>query len=467
MNNLVKTTLVPVVLAMGLSPAIAQTKSPEKKVALPAAAKSAKKTTASSDGFKKLPSSLEYKIVKKGPGTRKAVIGDHIEMFIHVRVADSVLFDSRKMYNATKPVPYVISTPKYSGDIMEGFMMLNEGDSAIFRTPVDSMKKMGPVPPFVKEGDKMEFQVVMVSIRSEEEDKKAQAQKSEAQKATDEALLQDYFKRNNIKAMKTPSGLYYTISREGSGAAGQAGNTYSVNYTGKLLNGNVFDSNTDTAYKHVEPFNVEVGKGRVIKGWDEGLLLLKKGTKATLYIPSGLAYGSQDQSPRIPANSILVFDVEILDITSPEELKAKMDQQSAGQRAKEDQALQEYFAKNNIKATKTESGLYYVITQKGLGEHAKPGNKVTMNYTGKTMDGNAFDSNIDPKFNHVQPFVFTLGQGQVIKGWDEGVQLLQLGSKGTLYIPSTLGYGERGAGGAIPPNATLIFDVEVVGIDKK
>ena len=463
MNNLVKTTLVPVVLAMGLSHATAQTKTSKKA----AAAAKTTKSAATSEGFTRLPSSLEYRIVKKGSGTRKPTIGDHIEMYIHVRIGDSVLFDSRKMYNATKPVPYVISAPKYSGDIMEGFTMLAEGDSAIFRTPVDSMKKMGPVPPFVKDGDKMEFEVQMVSVRSEEEEKKFQSEKANAQKTTDEGLMQDYFKRNNITAMKTPSGLYYSISREGSGAPGNSGDTYSVNYTGKLLNGQVFDSNTDTAYKHPEPFNVEVGKGRVIKGWDEGLLLLKKGTKATLYIPSGLAYGSQDQSPRIPANSILVFDVEILDISSPEQLKAKMDQAGAEQKGKEDKALQEYFTKNKIKPTKTESGLYYVMTQKGLGENAKSGNKVTMNYTGKLLDGTAFDSNTDPKFNHVQPFVFTLGQGQVIRGWDEGVQLLKLGSKATFYIPSTLGYGDRGAGGAIPPNATLVFDVEVVGIDKK
>ncbi len=131
----------------------------------------------------------------------------------------------------------------------------------------------------------------------------------------------------------------------------------------------------------------------------------------------------------------------------------------------DDKALTEYFAKNNIKPIKTNSGLYYVVSSKGNGEKPKVGKQVTMNYTGKLLDGKTFDSNVDPKFNHVSPFTFVLGVGQVIKGWDEGVQLFDKGSKGTLYIPSNLGYGASGAGGVIPPNAALIFDVEVVSFE--
>jgi FKBP-type peptidyl-prolyl cis-trans isomerase len=230
-----------------------------------------------------------------------------------------------------------------------------------------------------------------------------------------------------------------------------AGQILSVNYTGKLLNGQVFDSNTDPSFKHPEPFNLTVGRGQVIKGWDEGLQLLNKGTKATFYIPSSLAYGSQDRSPQIPANSILVFDVELMDISD--------------QAGLDDKLIQEYLAKNKIKATKTASGLYYTISQKGIGPKAAKGKKVTMNYTGRLLDGNTFDSNTDPKFGHVSPFSFTLGNGQVIKGWDEGVALLQIGTKGKFFIPSGLGYGPNAMGNKIPANSILLFDVELVGID--
>ncbi len=447
----IRKTLVPLMVAVG----IANVSDAQDK---------GKKTK---DGFTVLPSGLEYKMIKQGNGKRKAKDGDHAEMFIHVFLDDSVIFDSRKMYNATKPVPVTVQKPKANGDLMEGFMLLSEGDSALFRVPVDSMRKAGaPAMPGMKEGknQKMKYEVQVVTIRSEEEDKKHNEEMASKQGGIEEKSLQDYFRKNGIKPMKTASGLYYTVAKEGMGPKAQSGQSVKVNYTGKLLGSSVaFDSNTDTAFKHPEPFSVVIGKGNVIKGWDEGLQLFSKGAKATLYIPSGLAYGGQDRSPHIPAYSILVFDIEILDVEDAPKPPAPVD---PTQQAKiDEQLLQDYFAKNNIKATKTPSGLYYSISQKGLGPVAASGKKVTMNYTGRTMDGKSFDSNIDPKFNHVSPFPFTLGVGQVIKGWDEGIQLMQLGTKGTLYIPSGLAYGGQSPTPAIPPNSVLIFDVEVLGID--
>lgn len=117
------------------------------------------------------------------------------------------------------------------------------------------------------------------------------------------------------------------------------------------------------------------------------------------------------------------------------------------------------------KAETTSTGLMYLPTTEGDGESPQRGQKVQVHYTGYlaedgTKRGKKFDSSVD----RGQPFVFTLGVGQVIKGWDEGVAMMKVGDKSTLIIPPDLGYGARGAGGAIPPNATLIFDVELLGI---
>ncbi|MBP7006983.1 MAG: FKBP-type peptidyl-prolyl cis-trans isomerase [Candidatus Pacebacteria bacterium] len=95
---------------------------------------------------------------------------------------------------------------------------------------------------------------------------------------------------------------------------------------------------------------------------------------------------------------------------------------------------------------------------------AKAGDKVSMNYTGRLEDGTVFDSNVDPKFNHVEPFVFKLGAGQVIAGWDKGIVGMKVGEKKTLEIEPADGYGATGVPGVIPANAKLIFDVELVGI---
>ena len=108
----------------------------------------------------------------------------------------------------------------------------------------------------------------------------------------------------------------------------------------------------------------------------------------------------------------------------------------------------------------TNSGLRYKIIQKGDGKKATKGAKVSVHYKGQLLDGTVFDSSYKRK----QPIDFNVGIGQVISGWDEGIQLLQVGDKARLVIPSHLAYGERGAGGVIPPNATLIFDVELMDV---
>lgn len=109
---------------------------------------------------------------------------------------------------------------------------------------------------------------------------------------------------------------------------------------------------------------------------------------------------------------------------------------------------------------KTSSGLQYVDLVVGQGREAHAGEMVTVHYTGTLVDGTKFDSSKDRN----QPFAFKLGAGRVIKGWDEGVAGMKIGGTRKLVIPSQLGYGARGAGSSIPPNATLIFEVELLGL---
>ncbi len=108
----------------------------------------------------------------------------------------------------------------------------------------------------------------------------------------------------------------------------------------------------------------------------------------------------------------------------------------------------------------TDSGLQYVVITEGEGAAPQTGNRVFVHYVGTLEDGTKFDSSRD----RGRPFDFVLGQGQVIKGWDEGVGMMKVGDRRKLIIPPDLGYGARGAGGVIPPNATLIFDVELLRI---
>ena len=107
---------------------------------------------------------------------------------------------------------------------------------------------------------------------------------------------------------------------------------------------------------------------------------------------------------------------------------------------------------------KTNTGLYYKITKDGIGPFPSKGDKVSVHYKGTLLDGTVFDSS----YQRNQPIEFDIGLGQVIAGWDEGIMLLNKGARARFIIPSNLAYGSRGAGGIIPPNSTLIFEVELL-----
>lgn len=263
--------------------------------------------------YKTTEGGLEYKYIKKGKGLVAPTLGDVAELNVIFRIGDSVIVNTLEMNNG-EPVPQMIQEPMFPGDLSEGMMLMREGDQITFRMLADSMSsKTGqPLPPFAKSGDYFSWDVTMLSLKSQEQMEKEMAEQAAKQLKIDHGLLEDYFKKNNISPQKTESGIYYVIHEEGKGANPQAGQMVSVNYTGTKMNGEKFDSNVDPAFNHVEPLQFKLGQGQVIKGWDEGLTLLKRGAKATLYIPSSLAYGAQSQGA-IGPNEILIFEVELLD----------------------------------------------------------------------------------------------------------------------------------------------------------
>ncbi len=239
-------------------------------------------------------------------------------------------------------------------------------------------------------------------------------------------------------SMKTDSGLEIIMIAEGDGPKPDVGSIVKVHYTGTLEDGTKFDSSVDRG----EPIAFPLGQGKVIRGWDEGIALLNKGGKAKLIIPSELGYGAQGAGGGvIPPNATLIFEVELVDIVA------------GAPAAPQEVADGDY--------TETESGLKYYDFEEGDGATPTSGQTVEVHYTGWLTDGTKFDSSLD----RGEPFTFPIGQGRVIRGWDEGVGSMKVGGKRQLLIPADLGYGAQGAGGGvIPPNAILIFEVELLGV---
>lgn len=269
-------------------------------------------------GIKKTKDGLMYKMVKDEKGDQHPKVDDIIEMHVHIRIGDSTLLDSRKM-NGDQPFKFPLMAGTFKSDWVTGIPLMTPGDSAIFYVPVDTAKKYaqqqgGMFPEFAKSTDTVVYTIKLVSVSSQDEIKKKEEEQAKKQKQEDDGKLQAYFAEKGIKPQKTESGLYYTIDKEGTGPNVEKGKKVTVNYTGTNLAGKPFDSNIDPQFNHVEPFQFVAGMGQVIPGWDEGLLLLKKGSKAHFFIPSPLAYGARDMGPDMPANSILVFDVEVVNI---------------------------------------------------------------------------------------------------------------------------------------------------------
>jgi peptidylprolyl isomerase len=238
------------------------------------------------------------------------------------------------------------------------------------------------------------------------------------------------------KEITTASGLQYTELEAGDGPAPQPGDIVSIHIRGMLEDGTEFDS----TYSRDEPIQFALGQGMVLPGWDEGIALMKVGEKARLVIPSELAFGEQGYRDLIPPDETLTFEVELLEILPGAPLAPTEVDEG------------DYVT--------TGTGLKYYDLEVGDGATPQTGQIVAVHYTGWLEDGTKFDSSLD----RGQPFTFPLGMRQVIAGWDEGVATMKVGGRRQLVIPPELGYGQQGSSGVIPPNATLIFEVELLAV---
>ncbi|MCW5911929.1 MAG: FKBP-type peptidyl-prolyl cis-trans isomerase [Cyclobacteriaceae bacterium] len=282
---------------------------------------------------KETPSGLKFTVLKSG----SAGVAENGQImiidFLFKDNKDSVWTDSR-----TNPLPAMFrkDSAMTIDPVMQVMQMLGKGDSVTFRIPAIELfqKAFQPLPPGVDSTTVFIFQLGVRDVVTEERAREIQneymaRQNEEALNAEKEQLSRDtvaidlFLKEKAIVAKKTQSGLRYVIARPGAGTNAQEGDRVKVNYTGTLLDGTFFDSSIESVAKANNAFNEQrpygpleltLGTGQVIPGWEEALGLMNKGSRMTVYIPSTLAYGNRRRSEVIAENSILVFEMELVDI---------------------------------------------------------------------------------------------------------------------------------------------------------
>jgi FKBP-type peptidyl-prolyl cis-trans isomerase len=343
---------------------------------------------------------------------------------------DSTKFDSS--YDRGQPLDFAL------GQVIKGWQeaikMLGKGGKGTFYIPSELAYGERGAGASIPANAVLKFDIELVDF----EQILTAAERAEKDQETIKKHLSD----NNIEAQKLESGIWYVTTQEGEGKNPSVNATVTAHYSGRLLDGKKFDS----SYDRNEPYTTTLNQ--VIVGWKKAIPTLKKGGKATFYIPSALAYGERGAGADIPANAVLIFDIELVDFQEPLDPKE--------QAVADGILIQNYLDENSINAQEHPSGIWYTISEPGTGGNPNATSKVKTHYKGMLMDGKVFDSSYD----RGQPLEF--GLNQVIQGWQIAIPMLQKGGKGTFYIPSGLAYGANGAGGVILPNAVLIFEVELL-----
>lgn len=356
-------------------------------------------------------SGLEYAIIEEGDGEQPEA-GDVVRVHYRGQLADGTVFDSS--FERGDPFRFAIGRGQVIPGWDEGIALLQEGGTAKLVIPPElaygPQGSGGVIPPNAT----LYFDVELVEVLEGGPDEPV-------------AVAEDEYET-------AESGLQYHVIEEGSGEMPEEGDPVSIEFTAWLDDGTRLDSSIDRG----EPLVFVIGSEQIFPGLSEGVNMMAEGGQWQFVIPPDLAFG-EEGSGAIPPDTSLTFLVELLEIlpqgpAEPTEVDAE-----------------DY--------EETESGLRYYVLEEGSGDEVEAGEPVTVRYTGwLAEDGTKFDSSYD----RGRTFTFVPGSGQVIPGWEEGVIGMQVGEQRQLLIPAELAYGEQGAGNVIPPNAELIFEVEVV-----
>ncbi len=395
---------------------------------------------------------------------RKPELSEFVTVEMVYRLPDTVLFNSKDV--GEEPLVFPMIEPTFQGDLYAGLGFLHIGDSVTFVFPADSFFMITAgypeLPDFVKPGSDMYFDVKLLNIQTSVEIAAEQRLIFSEMRANEKREIAAYLDANNLSIEAKTSGLYVVEEKRGTGRLPKKGDMLRLHFTIEKLDGNQLF----TSYA-MDPIDVEYGSEFETKGFSEGIGYLRKAGKTKLIVPSHLAYDSIGVPQVLPPFSTLVYQLELIDILSLEQVekerleKVKAEADAAEQaRLNEPMLIQYYINDQKIDVEPMASGLYYIEQEVGTGEFPAEGSIVEVHYTLYNIFGIPLQSSREMG----QTFEFQVGVGQVIRGWEEGILLMRAGGKSRLIIPSNLAYGASKRGNDITPYSPLVFDIELVTV---
>lgn len=283
-----------------------------------------------SKDFTKTKTGLEYKTF--GGDGSDIKYGNAVKFTVVSYYADSLL---RTPYDSL-PQFIDVDSSRLPPDYVRIFLQAKKGDSIVTRMLVDSAMKLGQIPPYAQKGKFLGFRMKVWDVIADSA--VAVKQKADAvtnmmkadsllrlkQKDIDDNILTQRLTKDGVTSTKTAKGVYVEITNPGSGETIDSGKAVTVNYKGMTLDGKIFDQSYDSAGNPTKPYTLVIGQRGAIEGWDDGLRLFKKGGTGRLFIPSGLGYGSRGAGPDIAPNSPLIFEIQVVDVSSGEVYRKKM-----------------------------------------------------------------------------------------------------------------------------------------------
>lgn len=385
------------------------------------------------------------------------------------RLRDQVTVEMSQYFNDSllfstdgQPMSLILTEPDFKGDVVDGLLMMHVGDSVRLAVPADSvltiMLGLEEVPEDFA-GKPIYYDLKLLSIKPYEKMDAERKALLDSLRMAEEAFLEPL--REDANNTLTESGLI-VMEKTGKGKVAQMGDYVSFDFT-------VCNAEGDTIMNSfgMEPVEIQYGEEFFCRGITEGIGMVPKGGMMRFVVPSSLAFdsiGYEDYILPYTAMSVVMKMNDVMDKETFDKhqasLEAEREAKIEQRKAMEPKAIADYIKKHNIKVTPTESGLYILNHEEGVGDVAQWGDEVAVHYVLRNLKGEPIESSYD----YGIPMTFIIGGGEMIYAIDEALTTMASGAKVTLLTPSELAFGKIDLGPSLPPYTPLLIDLELIEI---